>query len=168
MTRSPSNPTGRRQLVHEVIEELRALASEMDALDQAVADRFGLNRTDMRCAGILSRDGPMQPKELAEAMGFTTGGITTVIDRLEESGYAIRRQDRNDRRKVLVESTGLSRRQAAPIYGGLNKRVEEQLSDTDDSELTTVRDFLRNSTSVLKDHTAGVRAGTARSLVRSH
>jgi DNA-binding MarR family transcriptional regulator len=159
--------TGRRQLVQEVIVELRALSSEMDGLDQAVADRFGLNRTDMRCVDILGREGPMQPKELAEAMGFTTGGITTVIDRLEESGYAIRRQDRSDRRKVLVEPTSLARRQGAPIYGALNRQFEELLTDTDDSNLTIVRDFIRLSKGVLKEHSAGVRAGTARSLVRS-
>ena len=94
MTRAQTNPIGRRQLVQEVIRELRALSSEMDGLDQAVADRFGLNRTDMRCVEILRRLGPMQPKDLAEAMGYTTGGITTVIDRLEESGHAMRRQDR--------------------------------------------------------------------------
>src|SRR5438445_104563 len=98
MTRLPSELSERRQLVQEVIAELRALSSEMDGLDQVVADHFGLNRTDMRCVDVLRRMGPMQPKELADAMGFTTGGITTVIDRLEASGYARRQQDRQDRR----------------------------------------------------------------------
>src|SRR5215472_2809960 len=114
MTRSAGRSTGRRQLVHEVIAAMRALASEMDGLDQAVADRYGINRTDMRCVEMLRRLGPMQPKDLAEAMGYTTGGITTVIDRLEESGYATRQPDRYDRRKVLVEATTLAGRQAAP------------------------------------------------------
>jgi DNA-binding MarR family transcriptional regulator len=152
--------------VQEVIAEMRALSNEMDGLDQAVADRFGLNRTDMRCAEMLGRLGPMQPKDLAEAMGYTTGGITTVIDRLEESGYAIRRPDRYDRRKVLVESTGLARKQGSGIFGSLIKVFEEAIDQTAERDLAVIRDFLEQSRSIVKDHATGVRDATARSAVR--
>jgi DNA-binding MarR family transcriptional regulator len=152
--------------VQEVIAEMRTLASEMDGLDQAVADRFGLNRTDMRCVDILRRLGPMQPKDLAEAMGYTTGGITTVIDRLEESGYAIRRPDRYDRRKVLVEPTALAGKQGGAIYSPLIKTFEELIGETPERDLIVIRDFLRQSQSILKDHATGVREATARSAAR--
>jgi DNA-binding MarR family transcriptional regulator len=152
--------------VQEVIVEMRAMGTEMDGLDQAVADRFGLNRTDMRCVDILRRLGPMQPKDLAEAMGYTTGGITTVIDRLEESGYAIRSPDRYDRRKVLVEPTGLAGKQGGAIYGPLIKAFEELIDETPERDLTVIRDFLRVSQSILKDHATGVREATARSAAR--
>jgi hypothetical protein len=145
---------------------MRALGADMDALDQAAADRFGINRTDMRCVDILSRLGPMQPKDLAEAMGYTTGGITTVIDRLEQSGYACRRQDPHDRRKVLVERTGLASKQGGPIFGGLTRKFEEQIAETPDGELTVIRDFLRLSQSILREHVAGVREATARAADR--
>jgi MarR family len=152
--------------VQEVIVEMRALASEMDGLDQAVADRYGLNRTDMRCADMLRRLGPMQPKDLAEAMGYTTGGITTVIDRLEESGYAIRQPDRYDRRKVLVEATSLAGRQGGVIYGGLIKTFEEEIGETPDGELSVISAFLRRSRTIIKEHATGVREATARNAVR--
>jgi DNA-binding MarR family transcriptional regulator len=166
MKGSSGSPTGRRQLVQEVIAEMRALASEMDGLDQAAADRHGLNRTDMRCVEILRRLGPMQPKDLAEAIGYTTGGITTVIDRLEVAGYAVRHPDRYDRRKVFVEATSLAGRQGASIYGTLIKAFEQELAETPDGDLTVIRDFLRRSQSLMKEHVAGVRAATARSAAR--
>ena len=152
--------------MHEVIVEMRALAGEMDGLDQAVADRYGINRTDMRCVEMLRRLGPMQPKDLAEAMGYTTGGITTVIDRLEESGYAIRRPDRYDRRKVLVEPTSLAGKQGGAIYGGLTRTFEDLIADTPDHELTVIRDFIRLSQRILKDHATAVREATARGAGR--
>lgn len=148
--------------MREVIFEMRALGSEMDGLDQAVADRFGLNRTDMRCVDILRRLGPMQPKDLAEEMGYTTGGITTVIDRLEESGYAFRRQDAYDRRKVLVEPTTLAGKQGSAIYGQLVRAFEAQIATTPDSDLAVIRDFLRLSQTILKEHATSVRTGTAK------
>ena len=152
--------------MQEVISEMRNLGAEMDGLDQAVADRFGLNRTDMRCVEILRRLGPMQPKDLAEAMGYTTGGITTVIDRLEESGHALRRQDRYDRRKVLVEPTALAGKQGGAIFGGLIKAFEELIAETPDTDLIVIRDFLQLSQQVLKEHATGVRRASERSAVR--
>jgi len=145
---------------------MRALGAEMDGLDQAVADRFRINRTDMRCVDILSRLGPMQPKDLAEAIGYTTGGITTVIDRLEESGYAFRRPDQQDRRKVLVEVTNLAATQGGPIYGALARKFEELISETPEHDLTVIRNFLRLSQRILNDQSAGVREGTARAAPR--
>jgi DNA-binding MarR family transcriptional regulator len=166
MKGSSGSSTGKRQLVHEVIAEMRALASEMDGLDQAAADRHGINRTDMRCVEILRRLGPMQPKDLAEAMGYTTGGITTVIDRLEDSGYAIRQPDHYDRRKVFVEATSLAGKQGASIYGTLIKAFEQELAETPDGDLTVIRNFLRRSQALMNEHVAGVRAATARSAAR--
>jgi DNA-binding MarR family transcriptional regulator len=46
------------------------------------ADRYGLNRTDMRGLDLIGQAGPLAPTELVRLLGFTTGGITTVIDRL--------------------------------------------------------------------------------------
>src|SRR5690242_13043694 len=95
----------KRPLVQAVQAELRALSAEIDRLDGLAADAYGLNRTDMRCLDVLGRTGPQTPTELAHALGFTTGGITTVIDRLEQAGYARRRPDPADRRRLIVEPT---------------------------------------------------------------
>ena len=82
-----------RALPGQVAGGLRALSTEIDRLDQAAADRYGLNRTDMRALDILGRAGPLAPTALARLLGFTTGGITTVLDRLERAGYIRRRPD---------------------------------------------------------------------------
>src|SRR5262245_30017421 len=98
-----SESTDSRPLIEAVQAGLRAVATEIDRLDQLSADQFGLNRTDQRALDIVSRLGPLSATALASALGLTTGGITTVIDRLEQAGYARRRPDPVDRRRVLVE-----------------------------------------------------------------
>ena len=75
----------------QVADGLRARSTEIDRLDQAAADLFGLNRTDMRALDIVGRAGPLTPTDLARLLGFTTGGVTTVLDRLERAGYVRRR-----------------------------------------------------------------------------
>src|SRR6516165_4274781 len=91
--------------IPEVAGALRALGAEMDRLDDVACRLYGLNRTDMRALEIVSRTGPIAPTDLARLMGFTTGGITTVIDRLENAGYVARRPAGTDRRRLVVEVT---------------------------------------------------------------
>src|SRR5215831_596072 len=86
-----------RALPARVAGSLRALSTEIDRLDQAAADRYGLNRTDMRALDIISAAAPLAPTDLARRLGFTTGGVTTVLDRLEHAGYVRRTPDPTDR-----------------------------------------------------------------------
>jgi DNA-binding MarR family transcriptional regulator len=95
----------KRQIFDELIYEVRRSQNATDRFDQAVADAIGLNRTDMRCLDVISREGPVPAGRLADETGLTTGAITTVLDRLERGGFARRVRDPNDRRRVLVELT---------------------------------------------------------------
>ena len=63
------------------------------------ADRYGLNRTDMRALDIVGQAGPLAPTALGRLLGFTTGGVTSVLDRLERAGYIRRQPDPSDRRR---------------------------------------------------------------------
>ena len=94
-----------RALAGEIAGRLRALSTEIDRLDQAAADQYGLNRTDMRALDIIGQAGPLAPTALARRHGFTTGGVTTVLDRLERAGYIRRRPDPRDRRSQVVQTT---------------------------------------------------------------
>jgi len=50
-----------RALAGEIAGRLRALSTEIDRLDQAAADQYGLNRTDMRALDIIGQAGPAGP-----------------------------------------------------------------------------------------------------------
>jgi DNA-binding MarR family transcriptional regulator len=121
---------------------LRALAREIDRTDQEAADRFGVNRTDLRAVELLATAGALAPTALAATLGFTTGGVTTVIDRLERAGYARRRPDPNDRRRVIVEATERLRAREAEIFGELLRSTEGLVASYSDAELATIHDFL--------------------------
>src|SRR5258708_15772245 len=84
-----SNRNSKERLIEQALGELRALDGELDLMDQAIADRLGMNRTDAQCMDIISRLGPMTAGELAERVGLTPGAITAVLDRLER-GHWIR------------------------------------------------------------------------------
>lgn len=131
-----------RPLIGSVILGLRALSTEIDRLDQVAADRYGLNRTDMRGLDLVGRSGPIAPTELAQLLGFTTGGITTVIDRLERAGYVRRRPDPKDRRRLVIEATAQTTQRDGEVFGALIGTMEDALSSYSDADLAVISTFL--------------------------
>jgi len=131
-----------RALPGQVAGSLRALSTEIDRLDQAAADRYGLNRTDMRALDIVGRAGPLAPTDLARLLGFTTGGVTTVLDRLERAGYVHRRPDTADRRRLVVEATAATAARDQEVFGDLIRRTGELLASYTNDQLAVIDDFL--------------------------
>ena len=121
----------RDTLIDDVGTELGELRRTADRLDEAVATRYGLNRTDLRCIGILYRRGRVTAGELAEESGLTPGAITTVLDRMERNGYANRVADPSDRRRVMVTSTTATRELGARVYGEVELAGRAQLEQID-------------------------------------
>src|SRR5262252_2586877 len=163
----------RRALVARVVAAIRANADHSDRLDQLGAMRFGLNRTDSRSVEILRRLGPMTANKLAEHLGITTGGVTTVIDRLEQAGYARRRRNHeDDRRLVLVEATKLAAQRENEIFGDLIEGTAKLVNSFEDGELLLIERFLNRVGELVAghaDHLANQparRTGSARVMSR--
>src|SRR5689334_17357061 len=93
------------KLITAIGERVQAFQEATDALDEAVAERLRLNRTDLRCLSVLARVGSTGAGALADATGLTRGAMTTALDRVEAAGYVRRIRDQRDRRAVRLELT---------------------------------------------------------------
>ncbi len=146
------------KLIDDVGVELGELRRTADRLDEAVATQFGLNRTDLRCIGILYRRGRVTAGELAEESGLTPGAITTVLDRMERDGYANRVADPSDRRRVLVTSTAATRELGARVYGEVELAGRALLEQIDPAGVAVIRDYLRGIREFYEDLVRSVAA----------
>ncbi len=97
--------SNKRILFEALIDEVRRSQTATARFDAAVAAAVGLNLTDMGCVDLLSRLGALTAGQLADHTGLSSGAMTTALDRLEQSGFARRVRDPQDRRRVLVELT---------------------------------------------------------------
>jgi DNA-binding MarR family transcriptional regulator len=157
--------TGRRQaLVAAIGMATQAFQRSTDAFDDTVAQRLGLNRTDLRCLDWLV-DGPKTAGQLAAATGLTSAATTTLLDRLERRGLVRRVRDAADRRKVLVEMTELGWQQTNEFYVPLAQEGARMLAQYTDAQLTAMRDHLLAATALIDRHRAHIRgaAGLATS-----
>lgn len=139
-------------LAQQVATTLRANADQSARLDLIAAELFGVNRTDSRAVELLSRLGAMTAKELAGHLRMTTGGVTTVIDRLERAGYVRRRSDPKDRRRVLLDTTEKQRRLERELFGDLIAQTYRVVSAYDRDQLQVIGRFLREVGAELAAH----------------
>ena len=149
------------RLIDDVGAELGELRHAADRLDEAVAAQFGLNRTDLRCLGILYRRGRVTAGELAEGSGLTPGAITAVLDRLERGGYANRVADPTDRRRVLVTSTVATRELGARLYGEVELAGRAQLEQLAPDHVAVIRDYLRGIRRFYEEVVGGMASSAA-------
>jgi len=148
----------RGRLISEVIAAVRADGVARDALDQAAADRLGINLTDHRCLDVLDQRGTSTAGEIAGALGLSTGAVTTLLDRLERVGYVRRLRDSTDRRRVRVELTELAEQLADELYAPMGADGWALLAGYEPGELRLLCNFLRGSRELQERHEARIRA----------
>jgi DNA-binding MarR family transcriptional regulator len=148
-----------REMLAELIGmQAAALRDDAGAFDETAARLLGINANDLHCLALVTIRGPMTAGDLADAAGLTPGAITTLADRLERAGYAQRRRDDIDRRRVLIEPTPRALEISQRIWGPLAKEGAESLMRFNEAELDAILEFLRLARAVHARHIERVRS----------
>jgi DNA-binding MarR family transcriptional regulator len=148
----------RAELAAAFAAAIRRTGSLMQLMNQAAADRIGINSTDLNCLNILSFRGQMTAGELARETGLTTASITGVVDRLEEAGFVRRERDPQDRRRVVIRLV-LDRaiRQVASVFLPMVRDWNEMAAQYSDNELKLIVGFYDRMQQVLQKHLTRLR-----------
>jgi DNA-binding MarR family transcriptional regulator len=156
-----------QDLLAAVAREIAEFQSASDLVDDAVADRLGINRTDQRCLGVLwDRQAAIGAGQLAAATELSPGAMTAALDRLERLGYVRRVRSASDRRSVIVEMTPAVLRLIEEFYGPIYREGTAELEGYSEAELKLLCDFLRQGRELQMRHAARIRAATdARSVL---
>ena len=77
----------KREVLASLEREVRAMIAGVILFNERTARALALNGTDLQCLNLIDLRGTATPGELARCCCLTTGGITVVLDRLENAGY---------------------------------------------------------------------------------
>src|SRR5919197_6519430 len=119
----------RESTVDAVLRKLRRVNLEGSVFGQRIAVRFGLSQSDIEALEALIDMGASTAGSLGELMGLTSGAITRLIDRLEQSGYVRRAPDPADRRRVIIE--------VVPEKVGAVKQMLDSMRTRESAELAS-------------------------------
>ncbi|MHA6625750.1 MarR family winged helix-turn-helix transcriptional regulator [Pseudonocardia sichuanensis] len=144
-----------------VVERTARAAAEFgdagDAVDDAAAAVFGVNRTDLRLIGAL-RDGPLSAGRLAAAVQLSPAAATTAIQRLVARGHLTREPDPVDRRRAVVALTSQAMRIIEQVYGPLVEAARVTLARWSAAELGLIADFLERGRAMQLAEAERIRA----------
>ena len=137
--------------------EIRGAQRAVDAVDEAVAERLGLSRTELRAIDHLFPDARVTSGDLARATLLTAGAMTILLDRLERAGYVARQRDPSDRRRVYVALTDDGRRVVGALYAGVARATAPIAARYSNEQLATIIDFLRSERAVNEAYARSLR-----------
>lgn len=128
---------------------------------QEVAQMLGLNVTDLTCMGHIlgAGDTPLAAGDLAQLTNLTTGAVTGVLNRLERAGYAHRRPDPADRRRVRVVADPAATVRLFAVYKPFYDRLDALLADYTPDEIAVIADLFGRAAGEVRAHLAQVRSG---------
>ncbi|SUA93151.1 MarR family winged helix-turn-helix transcriptional regulator [Pandoraea pulmonicola] len=150
--------TNRNDLVSGIVRSLgRRLAVYTALYHAALAEQLGLNVTDLNALDLILELESITAGQLAELMGVSSGGITTVIDRLERAGFVEREKNPHDRRMVMVHPIEERCAQIEQFLSSVSRELTAVSAAYDHSELAAIHDFLVQSIRTLKSETFRLR-----------
>jgi DNA-binding MarR family transcriptional regulator len=153
----------RSELLAAIEEAMRDNAGRGLMLHQSIAERFGLNATDLKCLDLARNETELTAGRIATATRLSTSAVTAVLDRLERRGFIDRQRDPADRRKVVVVSTGRHEGEVREIFASMGEAFGKVLADYDDDQLAFLLDFVLRLNDTAREVTAEVTAPEARS-----
>lgn len=97
-----------------------------DAITSVPVDEVAVSNAGVITLFHLQLQGPLRPNALADLLGFTSGGATKLVDRLESSAL-VRRVDGGlaDQRAVTVEITEAGRELVGRLCRAVLQRLPE-------------------------------------------
>ncbi|TIS10705.1 MAG: MarR family transcriptional regulator, partial [Mesorhizobium sp.] len=136
-----SSSMSRAEMTAAVSRAVMRWQDATQAYDEAVGERLGLIAAERYCLGLLYA-GPQSAGAVAAATGLTPAAVTALIDRLEARGLVTRTRSLEDRRKVVIEATDLTRELSERYYGAIAREGEKVMAAFSDAELATVLRFI--------------------------
>lgn len=135
----------------------RQLGGHALLFHQAVAEKLGLNATDLKCLDLARGERDITAGRIAELTGLTTAAVTSVIDRLEERGIVRRERDLSDRRKIFVRPIPERGAEIGRLFESLDRAMRQLYAAYSVADLTLLRDFAIEADKVMLAETRKLR-----------
>lgn len=147
----------------QALEAMDSLIAAHLLGQQEMAQRLGLNITDLLCFGCVLKAGEnlLSAGDLAEHAHVTTGAMTGILNRLERAGYITRVADPTYRRRVRVAAVPDAVTRVEALYGPYYGRLMELFADYSPDEIAVLTDWFTRTTGLAQGYIDELRKGDA-------
>ena len=105
----------------------------------------GLRPRHLIALKLLSEQGPQSQQGLADALSLDPSNVVGLLNELEERELVVRRRDRSDRRRHIVELSPPGEEELAVAYVRLSRVEDELLGALSAAERSVLYDLLQRA-----------------------
>nr|WP_277998890.1 MarR family transcriptional regulator [Moorella sulfitireducens] len=109
-----------------------------------------LKKNQEKLISFLYCEGQTTPSELSKKLDLEKGGVTTLLDSLEEIGFIARMDAPGDRRKTLVVLTGQGKAHMEKVMTEQQEILLNILKQLKRSEVEDLIENLRRATEIIE------------------
>jgi DNA-binding MarR family transcriptional regulator len=139
---APSTPDARAA---EIVDALTPLLAHHRRRWAARCHAHGISILGFQVLSLLEMHDALPMSHLAEELDVALPNATGIVNRMEERGFVVRRDDPTDRRVVRVEMTDAGRRMISEMEAGRRERMLRLFGILDEAQqrrlLQAVRDL---------------------------
>jgi DNA-binding MarR family transcriptional regulator len=139
------------QSLHAIRAALNRKALASYRQRAVIAQRLGMTASEIGALILLSR-GPMTPGQLADALNFTSGGITALLHSLQRGGHVRRRADPRDRRRVFVHASPVTLGLLAELLDPIVADIDALAAQLRPREREVVATYLHQVAHISEQH----------------
>lgn len=124
----------------------------------AMSRQLGLSDSEMLAVAHLAQRGQLSPSELGALLDLSSGGISALVQRLEDAGQVIRQAHPTDGRRNLVRLAPELVERAALAFGPLVEDLDRVSTELDEAERRVLQRWLERVAALSEEHAERARS----------
>ncbi len=120
---------------NDLDEMLFSALRSIHKFELAKVERFGLNYEAIFLLQFLRRHSPATMSEIADEMKIPVSTATRVVDRIEARGFLARKQDRKDKRIMLVSLRAKGKKIVQAVEDDTFEIITRNLEGIEDKQI---------------------------------
>lgn len=121
----------------EFYRQMNRLVKKLRRRTISVVNRKNLYPGEFRVLSVLKTDEGTSPGEIAKRWSMQQSNVTNTVNLLIKRGYAVKRRDDSDKRKMLVFITPEGEKTKDEYFREFDEKMSECLENVDDEAIGT-------------------------------
>lgn len=92
----------------EILSSIRKIIRAVDLHSKVLSKKYGLTGPQLMVLTVIGKSKELSVSEIAKQISLSQATVTTILDRLEQQGFILRKRGQSDKRKVYVEASAKS------------------------------------------------------------
>jgi DNA-binding MarR family transcriptional regulator len=93
----------------ELLASIRKIIRAVDLHSKVLLKRYGLTGPQLMILHEIGKSNELIVTEIAKQISLSQATVTTILDRLEQQGFIVRKRGQSDKRKVYIEASDKTR-----------------------------------------------------------